>query len=115
MEGNCMPVIDPATTTCKTCPVKRKVRIYEYTLQSQATPNTGGFYDSFSTKLITEVETDDIGFYQIVLPPGKYTIVTIENGKLHASGLDGLGGLNPFDFKGGLLKINMTMHYKAVF
>lgn len=115
MEGNCMPMVGPGST-CKTCPVKRTIRIYEYTLKSQATPqNATIFYDSFSTLLIKELETDEEGFFQTELPPGKYTIVTIENGKLHASGSDGQGGLNPFTHTGVKQRLNLTLHYNAAF
>ena len=38
MEGNCMPIVGPGST-CKQCPVKRTVRIYEYTTAAQATPS----------------------------------------------------------------------------
>src|SRR5688572_14281551 len=53
MEGNCMPVIPPTSSTCKSCPVKRTVRIYDYTLASQAVPQNGlSYYDSFITQLV---------------------------------------------------------------
>jgi len=116
MEGNCMPVIEPATTTCKTCPVKRIIRIYEYTTFSQATPQNGlGFYDSFTTQVIKELDTDSDGFFQTELPQGTYSIVILENGKLHATYFDGQGGLNPVTFNGGKQNVNLTMRYKAVF
>src|SRR5689334_17360149 len=57
MEGNCMPVIEPTTSSCRTCPVKRTIRIYAYTTLSQATPQNGqSFYDSFTTQLIKELD-----------------------------------------------------------
>lgn len=116
MEGNCMPMIGPGPWPCTTCPIKRTVRIYSYTMITQATPQNGrGFYDSFSTQLIKEVETDNDGFYQIDLVPGDYTIVAIENGKLYAFGFDGSGGLSPVHYAGGKQKLNLTMIYKAVF
>jgi hypothetical protein len=116
MEGNCMPVVPPTTSTCKICPVKRTVRIYEYTMQNQATPqNLHGFYDSFSTRLVKEVDTDDDGFFQTEIPAGHYTIVVIENGKLYTFGLDGQGGLSPITFESGKLNINLTLMYKAIF
>jgi hypothetical protein len=32
MEGDCMPMIPPSGSSCTHCPVKRTVKIYEYTL-----------------------------------------------------------------------------------
>ena len=118
MQGNCMPMIGPSPTSyCITCPVKRTVRFYGYTLRSQAVPfqNSLSFFESFSTPLIAEVETDADGFFQLQLAPGTYSVVTLEDGKLYASGMDGQGGLNPVKYDSGLLKVNLTMTYKAVF
>ncbi|MBN9297345.1 MAG: hypothetical protein J0I41_10050 [Filimonas sp.] len=116
MEGNCMPVVG-TYSTCKTCPVKRTIRFYEYTLLSQTLPqnNIGPFYDGFTTKLVKEIETDDAGFYQTTLPAGKYSVVIVENGKLYANGLDGTGGISPVTVAANAEKINLTLSYKAVF
>ena len=115
MEGNCMPVIPPAHSTCKTCPVKRTIKIYSYTLQSQAIPRvSNGLYDSLTTQLIKEVDTDDDGFFQADIPPGHYTVVAVEKNKLYAFGFDGQGGLSPVTFTGGKQNVNLTLIY-AVF
>lgn len=116
MEGNCMPIIDPANTTCRHCPVKRTVRIYAYTTRSQATASgSGGFYDSFSTILIKEVETDANGFFQATLPSGQYTLVAVENGKLYANSSDTQGGINPFTVESDAKKADLVITYKATF
>ncbi len=117
MEGDFMPMVPPAPARGVTCPVKRTVRIYEYTTLANATrsANSYVFFDSFSTNLVKEVTTDENGFFQAEIPIGKYTIVTIEEGKLYTSVSDGSGGLNPFTYTGGLQKINVTLTYKAVF
>ena len=117
MEGNCMPPIAPATTTCTNCPVQRTIKIYQYTTLTQATPSgtSGVFYDSFSTPLVAQVNADTEGFFQINLPAGHYTIVIVENGKLYANGFDGNGGITPFNYSTGLQKVNLTMTYKATF
>ncbi len=115
MEGNCMPMISPSS--CTNCPVKRTVKIFEYTLLTNATPsgNSTIFFDSFNTQLIDQVETDDNGFFQINIPNGHYTIAIVENGKLYANGTDGQGGLNPFELLNGTKEVNVTMTYKATF
>lgn len=118
MEGDCMPVIDPSENRCTHCPVKRTVRIYEYTNRSQANPSGGpysSFYSSFSTQLIRELITDRDGFFQTELPPGQYTIVTLENGKLYAHSADAQGGLNPLNVVNGKNKRDILLTYKAVF
>lgn len=118
MEGDFMPMVPPAPARGKTCPVKRTVRIYEYTTLANATrsANSVVFFDSFNTMLIKETTTDENGFFQTEIPAGNYTIVTIEDGKLYAGGLDGNGGLNPFTHSGiGLVKLNILLTYKATF
>lgn len=117
MEGNCMPVAGGPTSTCKECPVKRTVRIYEYTLASQATADGTStvFFTSFSTQLVAEVQSDDQGFFETSLAPGQYTIVVVENGKLYAPSRDMQGGLNSFNHTGGQTIVNFRMTYKAVF
>lgn len=116
MEGNCMPVFDPKSSTCKTCPVQRTVRFYEYTLRSQATPQNGpSFFDSFTTQLVKEVTSDEQGFFQADLPAGKYTVVVVENGRLYSFGADSGGGLSPVTVTGSPQNLNLTLTYRAVF
>jgi hypothetical protein len=117
MEGDCMPVVQPGVSTCSHCPVKRIVRVYQYTNVNQATPsgNSGIFFDNFSTTLVAETEADANGFYQIAVPPGQYTVVNLENGKIYANTRDGQGGLSPVTFAGGKQNANLVMTYKAVF
>lgn len=116
-QGNCMPTIDRTPTDCQTCPVKRKVRIYAYTRLADAIvdPMQSGFFTSFSTRLITEVESDANGFFQVNLQPGTYTMVVVENGKLYAKNGDGSGGINPFTVDAGIKQVDISITYKATF
>jgi hypothetical protein len=118
IEGDCMPMVPPSPSSCSThCPVKRIVRVYQYTTANQATPSNGSyiFFDNFSTTLVAETEADANGFYQVSVPPGQYTVVNLENGKLHAKDRDAQSGLNPVVFAGGTQKANLVMAYKIVF
>jgi hypothetical protein len=116
-EGDCMPIISPCRNCCSTCPVKRTVKIYQYTLNTDASTSDPGtaFFDSFNTPLVAQVDTDENGFFQATLPAGRYTIVIVENGKLYAPISDGQGGLSPFTLATGTLNVNLSMTYKAVF
>ena len=117
MEGDCMPMLQPSTNSCKNCPVKRTVKIYQYTLFSNATPseNSTIFFNKFNTQLVASVDTDVNGFFQVSIPEGHYTIAIVENGKLYANNGDGQGGLTPFMLSSGVQNVNVTMTYKAVF
>jgi hypothetical protein len=83
-QGNFMPGAPSGTVTA----VKRKVLIYEQTSQSQVVrlPFNPPFFTAISTQKITEVESDARGFFQITLPPGKYSIFVEEDGMLYANG-----------------------------
>ena len=39
IEGDCMPTLPPSTNSCKNCPVQRTIKIYQYTLEANATPS----------------------------------------------------------------------------
>ncbi len=116
-EGNCMPTIG-ITTSCKTYPVKREIRFYEYTKISQATINkqNSSFYDNLNTKLITSVYSDECGFYQLTIPAGKYSVVIVENNSLYANLGDGQGGINPVLVESNsIVQHNVSVNYKAVY
>ena len=112
-----MPTIGPGLTSCRTCPVKRKVQIYNYRLLSDAvrTANSYVFFERLNTTLIAETESDANGFFQVALQPGTYTMVVVENGKLYASSGDGQGGINPFTVGTGVKNVDMRITYKAVY
>jgi hypothetical protein len=73
------------------------------------------FFDTFNTQLVTQIDTDENGFFQVDIPAGQYTIVVVENGKLYANTSDGQGGLSPFTISTGKNNVNLTMTYKATF
>jgi hypothetical protein len=115
IEGDCMPVVPPATSNCTHCPVQRTIRIYPYTTTSQAN-GTAPLYDSFTTSVVAEVPTDAQGFFQVDIPAGHYSIAIVENGKLYVGTMDGQGGLCPVVFNGGTaMNVNIAMTYKAAF
>lgn len=115
-EGNCMPM-PGSNSTCKTYPVKRTIRIYQYTLPSNsgAVPNHPGFFTSFSTPMVLEVKADKNGFFQAELPAGKYSVVVLEEGNLYSNITDGQGGINPVEINSGIQKMDLMINYKASF
>lgn len=116
-QGNCMPAGGSGATDCRTCPVKRKVQIYNYTLLSDAVRavNSTVFFERLRTTLIAETESDANGFFQVTLQPGTYTMVVVENGKLYANAGDGQGGINPFTVGAGIKNVDLSITYKAVY
>lgn len=117
-EGNCMPMIGPVTgpNPCKTYPVSRVVRAYEYTTIFQVVrDNNSPYYKSFPTKLIKETTADKDGFFQMELEPGDYSIVACEDGKICRTGGDGYGGIGAAKITTTRLENNLLISYKAYY
>ena len=118
-EGNCMP--GSGSRTCKEYPVRRVVRFYAPTLVSQATnahPILDGFFSSFSTALVKEIETDNDGFYQAELAPGTYTMVVLEDQDLYARLTNNTPSgmmINPFTLGSEKVNRNFVIDYKAAY
>lgn len=112
-QGNCMPMVGPAASTCTECAIQREVRIYAYTKNTNATPAmpVNGLYDSFNTQLIKTVTTDAQGFFEADLPDGKYTIVFIEEGKLYAGTGDGQGGISRVEIQQAKVNLNLVLNW----
>jgi hypothetical protein len=107
-EGNCMPMIG-GFSTCVSYPVKRTILIYESTTFNNA-DGWGPLYNSVHTKLISKVDSDQNGFFQITLSPGKYSIFISENNKFYANGSDGQGVINPLIIQNdsvSIIKLNL--------
>lgn len=111
MKGNCMP----GASGCTDCPAKRTVMIYQYTMPGNATTSGIPFYDSFNTLLVAQTDTDEDGFFQIIIPSGHYTFAIIEKGKLFVEWLDEQGGLGPFVYSTGAYNLNVTLTDEAAF
>ncbi|WP_192350791.1 carboxypeptidase regulatory-like domain-containing protein [Algoriphagus sp. Y33] len=119
LEGNHMPTIveEGKKNKRKTIgdPVKRIVRVYPLITISDVTVENG-LFKSVAAKPITEIETDDYGKYSINLSPGRYSILTVEEGGLFASVFDGDGNIQPATVKEGeWTLLDIVINYKAAF
>ena len=115
-EGNCMPIVDP--NVCKEYPVKRKIYIYEAVDESAAAPypSHSTFYVSVNSNLVATAESNESGFYQLSLAPGKYSIFIKEDGKLWANGHDGEDHIMPVTVtQNALSQMNIVIDYKAAY
>lgn len=117
VEGDCMPTVPVCSSCCRNCPVERTVKIYQYTTLNNAVTSDPykDFFDKFNTQFVTQVDTDENGFFQTDIPAGHYTIVVVENGKLYGNTRDGQEGISPFVLSAGIKNINLAMTYKATF
>ena len=90
-SGDFMPVCASGTITG----VARPMRIYELTSMDQAVLARGPFFRRVSTRLIASVTADRDGFFQVQLPPGRYSLFAQEDSLLYANSFDGLGNIYP--------------------
>jgi len=119
LEGNQMPTIveegkkNKRTTVGE--PVKRTVRIYPVMKISDVTLEDG-LFKSVVAKPLTEVQTDENGEYTVNLSPGKYTVLTVEEGGLFASIFDGDGNIQPVTIQEGeWTLLDIVVNYKAAY
>ena len=115
-EGNCQPGSDKG---CKTYPVKRTIYIFQLTPNSQTTQlgaHNYPFYIKINTTLVAQTESNEMGFYQIELQSGQYSILINEEGKYYSNSWDNQDNITPVTIN---LNTNTERHliidYKAVY
>jgi len=109
--GNCMPVVDSNSSTCKEIPVQRSVYVYEYTTVNNIKGDIKDF-NSPTTQLKALIQADGEGFFQIKIEPGIYSIFIEENGSFYANSVDGQGGINPVEVLAGKVSVkNQVLDY----
>lgn len=121
-EGNQMPMITEEVKEGKKNkrvtigdPVKRTVRVYPLIKISDVTLENG-LFQSVAAQPITEIETDENGRYSIKLSPGRYSILTVEEGGLFASIFDGDGNIQPVTVKENeWTLLDIVVNYKAAY
>ena len=95
-DGNFMPTTDNSSHGTIT-PVEREIRVHQATRFDSVTSSNGGmggvFFDSILTKQIATLRSDNTGFFQIELPPGKYSFFVKEDSLYYENGVDSAGHL----------------------
>ena len=115
VSGNQMPSPDIKPASPKG--VKGTLYIYELTNTSQAVLIPGSsFYSSISTKLVKEIETGDAGYFNVKLPPGKYSVFIKKDTVLYANRFDDKNNIAPVEVKRGKkTKMEVRLDYDAVY
>lgn len=110
-EGNFMPGAKLGQIT----PVIRNLYIYEKTSSDDVEEvDRGGFYSNISTNLVAELKSDNSGFYQQELPPGKYSIFVKENDLFYGN-LIGVDSIMPLEIdENSVATMNIDITYKSV-
>ena len=114
-EGDFMPSPN-GNNGGKITPVVRKIYIYEATPDSMVEPGGSSFFTSINSNFITQIVSDRHGFFQIELPPGKYSFFVEENGQYYANEWDSEGDiLAAMVNENNVTKRQIDITYKAVY
>ncbi len=116
-QGDFMPTVPPAPPRGSITPVKRTVVVHVPTrADSVEQVNYSAFYRAILTQRIGLTTSNDAGFYQIELPPGRYSFFIVEDTLFYANGGDGYGYILPATVvQDSLTKLDINITYKATF
>lgn len=79
-------------------------------------PRNGFYTTAISVQPVASVQSDDKGFFQIELPPGKYSLLMREGDLLYANMVDLDGNINPVEVTvGTVTKEQFNITYAAAF
>jgi len=116
-DGDFMPTIPPASGRGKITPVARTLVVHTATrFDSVVQVGYSPFYSSINTQRVATTSTNELGFFQVELPPGEYSFFVIEDSLYYANGTDGEGYICPVIVRKdsvSFLRFNIT--YKATF
>lgn len=91
VEGNRMPQANQSAGQPgfppEKKPIQRTLRIHQLTHINQASLGDYLFGD-IETALVAEVQTDESGFFEVPLPPGTYSLFTVEENGYFANVFD---------------------------
>ncbi len=120
LEGNLMPSIGDTSYVKKAAgsPVQRTLYIYEPTTLSKLTKAKGSeiLYSEIRSSLVKKIKTNDDGTFRVELPPGRYSVFTLEEKGFFANVFDGEGIINPVTVEDGIFTdLQIKINYKAFF
>ncbi len=119
-EGDFMPVVCPGGDCFSggtITPVKRKVFIHQLTSLDQVEAgDSPEFFTAIHTPLVDTLWSDEFGFFQIELPPGRYSFFVLEDSLFYANGIDGEGHILPVEVKPDSVSMRqIDITYRATF
>jgi hypothetical protein len=74
------------------------------------------FYYQINSKLVSSVESDLTGFFQIELDPGKYSLFVWEDTCYYSNGFDGQGNIYPVEVDScAISEVRFDITYEAAY
>jgi hypothetical protein len=97
--------------------VKRILYVYELTpLDSVKMYFNSQFYYQINSKLVSSVESDLTGFFQMELDPGKYSLFVWEDTCYYSNGFDGQGNIYPVEVDScAISEVRFDITYEAAY
>ncbi len=117
-EGDFMPSTDPGGSGGRITPVIREVFVHAATTYDSVgtSPIWGTFYSRILTTCIAQSRSNATGFFEVSLPPGKYSIFVKEDTLYYANGSDSEGHIMPSRvFADSVTKVQFDITYKAAY
>ncbi|MBX2991451.1 MAG: hypothetical protein KF749_09795 [Bacteroidetes bacterium] len=112
-KGDFMPGGPPRGTIT---PVSREIYVYEATRSDQVVSEGIVFYQRINTRFVTKTKSNRSGFYQVALPPGKYSFFVKEGSLFYANYWDGEGHILPGAvYADSLTNVRIDITYEATF
>ena len=106
----------PICPTGEVTAVTREIRIHELTRYDDVEIEDFVFYYNIQTELIASVWSDSLGFFEVELEPGTYSIFVVENDMLYANSWDVQGYIFPVDvWEGEVTGIQINIDYLATY
>jgi len=115
IQGNMMPSPD-APRANNGRPIERQINIYKITTFKDV-EGQAPLFTKISTELVKTIKSNSKGFYQCELPPGKYSIFTIEEkNSFFANNFNAEGEINTVEIVAGQnVKLDISINYKAAY
>ena len=115
VTGNQMP--SPNQIPSQPKGIKTTLYIYSLTnINEVSRQGNSAFYQNISTELVTQLETDENGYFRIKLKPGRYSLFVKKGELFYSSQFDEKNNIHPVDVKRGkTTEVVFRVNYDAVY
>jgi hypothetical protein len=115
LEGNFMPSPDPGPGAEKT-PARRQIVVHELIKMAEIGNSGGPLFERLPGRVVSKKWTEPSGHFRICLPPGTYSVFTVEETGYFANRFNAEGHVQPVTVeKGSFTEITIDINYKAYY
>src|SRR5882757_342753 len=98
VAGNQMPSPSRRPSSHHGTGVRSVLYIYKLTNTSQVVrQGQSPYYSAINTELVKQADTDDKGYFKVLLPPGHYSVFTKKGDLFYASRMDEKNNIAPVE------------------